>query len=181
MATAEIGHDGGGITRTRLLRWVGLAILIGIGLILVSRLSDALLRQPAYTSSETAQAGIAPGHCAHFITVAKVAYGVDWKYRLDPRDTTCAAEVKQQWQYEWNARQPMQPLPSATMTINQPSQPVVDPGPAASDYSRIRNPETYCLNVISLARSRYGSDWANRVTPEEAANCGNAIRVSAGR
>jgi len=180
MATAELNRDSGtSITRVRILRWVGLALLIAIGLVLVSRISDALLRPRAYTSTVAAQNGISPGHCAQFIAIAKAAYGVDWKQRLDPRDTTCAADVQAQWQNEWSARQPMQPLPPGTMTVNQPTAPIVDAMPTAE--SRIRNPETYCLNVISLARTRYGSDWASRVTPEEAANCGDAIRAAASR
>jgi len=177
MATAEIGHDNG-FTTGKLVRWGGIAVLIGVALILVSRLSESV-RQPSYTAS-AAQGGVSDAHCAQFITVAKAAYGPDWKYRLDPRDTTCAQAVREQWQHEWNARQPMQPLPPATMTINAPTAPLGDAQPTTVD-SRIRNPETYCLNVISLARTRYGADWASRVTPEEAANCGEQIRALGSR
>ena len=178
MATAEIGHDDG-LTRAKLVRWIGLAMLVGVGLILVSRLTE-VVRQPSYNGSTTAQGGISNVHCSQFIAVAKAAYGADWKVRLDPRDTTCAREVQQQWQNEWNARQPMQPLPPGTMSINVPTAPIVDATPTTMD-SRIRNPETYCLNVISLARTRYGADWASRVTPEEAANCGEQIRALGSR
>ena len=176
MATAEIHDDG--LTRAKLVRWGGLAILVAAGLILVSRLTEAV-RQPSYSAS-AAQGGISNVHCAQFIAVAKAAYGPDWKVRLDPRDTTCAQEVQQQWQNEWNARQPMQPLPPGTMTINAPTAPIAEQAPTTMD-SRIRNPETYCLNVISLARTRYGADWASRVTPEEAANCGEQIRALGSR
>jgi hypothetical protein len=177
MATAEINNDLG-MTRARLVRWIGLAAVVVIGLIIVSRVTEAL-RQPAYNATST-QTRATSEHCAHFIEVAKAAYGPDWKYRLDPRDTTCAAQVQQQWQYEWNARQPMQPLPSDALPISAPTAPIVNTTPSPID-SRIRNPETYCLNVISLARSRYGADWASRVTPEEAANCSDLIRGSASR
>ena len=81
------------------------------------------------------QAGVSAGHCAQFITIAKAAYGADWKQRLDPRDTTCAGEVQQQWQYEWNARQPMQPLPPATMTISQPTTTPIA-APTSDDAAR---------------------------------------------
>jgi hypothetical protein len=177
MGTADVGHDVG-LTHARVFRWIGLAIIIAVGLILVSRLNDAI-RRPTY-NAPTAQNGVSSIHCAHYIEVAKAAYGADWKYRLDPRDTTCAQQVQEQWQHEWNARQPMQPLPQGTMTISAPTEPIVDTGPSPID-SRIRNPETYCLNVISLARSRYGADWASKVTPEEAANCSEQIHAVGSR
>jgi hypothetical protein len=179
MATAEIHGDGGVVTRPRLLRWIGLAILVGIGVLLVSRIGDALFRTRAYTTPSV-QAGVYEGHCAQFIAIAKAAYGVDWKQRLDPRDTTCAAEVQAHWQSEWNARQPMQPLPPGTMRINQPTPPVAV-SPVSADAARARNPETYCLNMISLARSRSGANWASSITPEDAAGCGDAIRAAGGR
>ena len=177
MGTADVGHDFG-ITRARLFRWTALAAIIGAGLILVSRVTEAI-RQPSYSTSST-QSGVSTTHCQHYIEVAKAAYGPDWKYRLDPRDTTCAQQVQEQWQHEWNARQPVQPLPSGTMIIAAPTAPIVDATPSTID-SRIRNPETYCLNVISLARTRYGADWASKVTPEEAANCGDQIRSMGSR
>jgi hypothetical protein len=179
MATAEIEQDSG-LTRPRLLRWVGLALLVGVGLLAVSRVTDAL-RQPSYSGAAVAQSGgVSAEHCNQFVAIARAAYGPTWKNRLDPRDTTCAAQIQEQWQHETTDRQPMAPLPPVTMTINAPGAPIEETPTTTAD-SRIRNPETYCLNVISLARSRYGADWANRVTPEEAANCGDAIRASASR
>jgi hypothetical protein len=181
MATADIGHEHEhGVSRGLLLRWFVLAILIGVGLLLVTRVMDAL-RQPTFSGTAVASTGgVSVEHCMQFIAIARAAYGPNWKYRLDPRDTTCAAQVQEQWQHETNVRQPMTPLPSGTMTISQPTQPFADE-PAAPTDARTRNPETYCLNVISLARTRYGSDWANRITPDEAAACGDAIRASGGR
>ena len=44
----------------------------------------------------------------------------------------------------------------------------------ASTYDRHRPLAGF--NVISLARSRYGAAWPSKVSPEEAANCGDEIR-----
>lgn len=174
MATAEIGHEHGA-ARTRGLLWLGLGLLLAIGLVVASRIQ--LDSAPAASVQAEKPLSVSDAHCNQFIAIAKAAYGADWKYRLDPRDTTCARQVQAQWQQEWTARQPTTPMPSGTISINQPAAPDDDATTAPAD-SRIRNPETYCLNLISLARSRYGADWMSKVTPEDAANCGDAIRAA---
>jgi len=179
MATAEIGHNDNahneGAMRGAMLRWLSLAALLGIGVILATRLD---LGRPSVRANEVSHpVSITEAHCAQFIAIAKAAYGANWKYRLDPRDTTCAAEVQAQWQHEWTERQPTTPLPSGTMSVNQPTTPIEEPSTEATDAG-VRSPETYCLNVISLARSRYGADWAARVTPEDMARCGDAVRAA---
>src|SRR5258708_6305621 len=175
MASAEVTSDAGS-QRPNILRWAGLVAAAGLALFVLVRLGEAL-RQPT-GGPATAQSGVSQSHCAQFIALAKAKFGADWKVRLDPRDTTCAQQVQQEWQHDWNARLPVQPMPQSTMTISAPVALPADAGPSPSD-ARLRNPETYCLNVISLARTRYGPDWAHRVTPDEAANCGAEIQKSA--
>ncbi|MBI1213856.1 MAG: hypothetical protein GC190_20535 [Alphaproteobacteria bacterium] len=174
MTTVELDHPSSA-TRASYLRWIALAAAVGAGAFFALRLSDTIHAPAAHEATKT-QAAISPEHCAQFIAIAKAAYGSDWKYRLDPRDTTCAKQVREEWQYDWTARHPMTPMPSGTMRINEPS-PTVDEAPTTID-SRIRSPETYCLNVISLARTKYGPNWATQLPPEEAANCGEAIRAA---
>jgi hypothetical protein len=175
MANAEVTSDTGR-RRPNILRWAGLAAAAGLALFAAARLGQAI-RQPASGPTIT-QYGASQSHCAQFIALAKAKFGADWKFRLDPRDTTCAQQVQQEWQHEWNARLPVEPMPQSTMTVSTPVAPPVDAAPSPTD-ARLRNPETYCLNVISLARTRYGPDWAHRVTPDEAANCGTEIQRSA--
>jgi hypothetical protein len=31
--------------------------------------------------------------------------------------------------------------------------------------------ETYCLNIISFAKTKYGDGWLAKLTPDEAAAC----------
>ena len=172
MASAEISHDAGP-ARGSLLRWTAFAVAgAAIVILLGSRLNEALRQAPAAVGPAEAS-GVSPAHCAQFIELARAAFGPDWHYRLDPRDTTCANAIQEQWQHEFNARNPIQPtLPPAMPIVAQPSTPTE---PSTTE-ARIRNPETYCLNVISLARSKYGADWVSKISPEEAANCGDAIR-----
>ena len=175
MASAEVTSDTAS-QRPNFLRWAGLAVAAGLALFAAARLVQAI-RQPANEPTNT-QYGISQSHCAQFIALAKAKFGADWKVRLDPRDTTCAQQVQQEWQHDWNARLPVEPMPQSTLIISAPVAPPVDAAPSPTD-ARLRNPETYCLNVISLARTRYGPDWTHRVTPDEAANCGAAIQRSA--
>jgi len=175
MASAEISHDAG-FNRSAILRWTAFSAIAVVAIIFLgSRLHDALSQPPTAVGPAEAS-GVSPAHCVQFIELAKAKFGPDWKYRLDPRDTTCANAIQEQWQHEWNARNPIQPELPPTMPIIAPEAPP-DSGPSPAD-ARIRNPETYCLNVISLARSRYGADWPNKVAPEEAANCSDMIRRS---
>jgi hypothetical protein len=177
MASAELSHDFG-LTRGPLLRWIAFAALAAVVIfVLGSRLHDALRQGPAAGSIEAS--GVSPAHCAQFIELAKATFGPDWRHRLDPRDTTCANAIQEQWQSERYARPPIQPEMPPTMPI-LPTTTGSPSTPAVTD-SRIRSPETYCLNVISLARSKYGPDWASQISPEEAARCAEAIRSVGGQ
>lgn len=176
MATAEVGRELESL-RPKLMRWAGLAVLVGIALLLVARVSDFVIRQFP-NNATTVQNGVWPAHCTQFIVLAKAKFGPDWKYRLDPRDMTCAQQIQQEWEHQWNARQDPSQLQQPTMPISAPVAPPTYSAPSPAD-ARLRNPETYCLNVISLARARYGADWAQKVGPAEAANCGAEIQKSA--
>lgn len=118
MRTAET-YDG---MAARLLRWVGPALLLVVATIFVTRVGETITKPQTYAPLAI-HAGMYADHCDQFIAVAKTAYGADWKQRLDPRDTMCAAEVQQRWQSEWSARQPMQPMPSGTMQVRRPMAP----------------------------------------------------------
>ena len=161
--------------RSRVVLWTGLAVVAGVVLVIAARLGDA--GRPASTPAVT-QYAVSPSHCTQFIALAEAKFGADWKYRLDPRDTTCAAQVQQEWEHQWLSRNPVEPVQQRTMTISAPVMPPADDAPPAAN-ARMLNPETYCLNVISLARTRYGSDWASKVSPAEAANCSDQIRRAA--
>jgi hypothetical protein len=174
MASTEVAHDSG-LTRGSVVRWAALAAVAAVAIVFLgSRLHNAFIQTPNVTP--VAASSVSSSHCSQFIELAKAKFGPDWKYRLDPRDTTCAQAIQEQWQHEWNARLPIQPTLPPTMPIVTASEPPVVP---SDGEARIRNPETYCLNVISLARSRYGADWASKVSPEGAANCAEEIRRAA--
>ena len=161
--------------RSKVVLGTGVAVIAGVDLVIAARIGDA--DHPSSTPI-AAQYAVSPSHCTQFIALAEAKFGADWKYRLDPRDTTCAAQVQQEWEHQWHARNPVEPVQQPTMTISAPIMPPADDAPPPAN-ARLLNPETYCLNVISLARTRYGSVWANKVSPAEAANCGDQIRHTA--
>jgi hypothetical protein len=108
-------------------------------------------------------------HCTQLISLARTKYGPDWKRRLDPRNTECAPQIQQAWEHQWNPRDvPVAPVLQARMIPNQ-GRPT--DGAQKAEAGRALNPETYCLNVISLAKSKYGPDWTRRIDPAAAANC----------
>jgi hypothetical protein len=114
------------------------------------------------------QAGVSPAHCAQFIAVAKVAFGDDWKARLDPSDNTCATEVQEAWEQQRISREMATDL-TPQPVVTAPAQPVQ----TSTETSAVRTPraETYCLNVISLAKAKYGADWIAKLDPAERQAC----------
>ena len=164
MADALVASDTSSTPTSK--RWPVVTAMFGIALVLAAALGTAL--RPASHAPAIVQNGVSSSHCAQFIELAKARFGADWHARLDPRDSTCAQQVQQQWQSDWNPR-PSLPSPQSTLPIVAPETlPIDSPSPADA---RIRNPETYCLNVIALAQARYGPDWSRKVTPGEASNC----------
>jgi hypothetical protein len=154
---------GAGAFRPKVLWGIaaGIAALLLVYL-LVGRIANVLSRSPT-----TVVEGLAPSHCAQFIAIAKAAYGNDWKVRLDPRDTTCESEIRDEWERQWLPRE----VNVETLTPIPTLQPVAPPETSAQAPA----PATYCLNVISLAKARYGADWRAKLDPAEAQACGGEI------
>lgn len=142
------------------------AVLVGLGIVyLISeRVLATVTRWPA-----TIQEAVAPAHCQQFIDLAKTAYGETWRVRLDPRDTTCDQEVKAEWERQKLTRYtpPVEPLvPPAA------SQVAVAPSPPASS---VIAPATTCLNVVSLAKAKYGEEWRSKLSGAEAKCAGAQV------
>jgi uncharacterized protein (DUF433 family) len=48
----------------------------------------------------------------------------------------------------------------------------ISPPPALPSEAPVQaRAEIYCLNVISLAKAKYGTDWASKIDPAERAAC----------
>lgn len=143
----------------------GIATGIGVLLLaylLVGRVANVLSRSPTATVE-----GLAPSHCAQFIAIAKAAYGNDWKVRLDPRDTTCESEIRDEWERQWLPRE----VSVETLTPAPEPQPVAVP--ETTVYAPA--PATRCLNIISLAKAKYGAEWRTKLDTAEAKACGDAV------
>lgn len=132
----------------------GLAIIVGLGLVyLISdRVVATVTRWPA-----TIQEAVAPSHCTQFIDLAKTAYGENWKVRLDPRDVTCDQEVKAEWERQKLTRYTPPPEP-----LFAPA-PVVAPVVPVQTAAGRSGPATVCLNVVSLAKAKYGEEWRSKL------------------
>ena len=142
------------------------AVLVGLGLVYLTseRVFATVMRWP-----DTIQEAVAPAHCQQFIDLAKTAYGENWRVRLDPRDTTCDQEVKSEWERQKLTRYtpPVEPLVPPT------SQVALAPPTAATAVSASA-PATFCLNVVSLAKAKYGEAWRTRLEGEDAKCAGAA-------
>lgn len=156
---------GGAGQRLRLLRptlMSVLAVLVVLVLLylIAGRIEGMIARWP-----QNVQSAVSPTHCAEFIALAKATYGPDWKSRLDPSDTTCAGEIQQAWEQQRISRE--------AEWMSQPAQTAVTQPPPAQPSQTPANAraETYCLNIISLAKAKYGADWASKLDPAERADC----------
>ncbi|MDZ4868208.1 MAG: hypothetical protein SGI91_12885 [Alphaproteobacteria bacterium] len=145
--------------------WV-LAGLIGLFLLylVAGRVERMIERWP-----QASQAGVSPTHCAEFIELAKANYGEVWKSRLDPSDTTCAAEIQQAWEQQRISRKAAADLAAQSAAPETTPAPLAPP-PSAEATTRARA-ETYCLNVISLAKAKHGADWISSLDPAERDAC----------
>ena len=136
------------------------AALVGLGLVylIAERVFATVVRWPA-----TIQEAVAPAHCQQFIDLAKTAYGETWRVRLDPRDTTCDQEVKSEWERQKLTRYtpPVEPLVA-------PAPQVTVAAPTAGTAVSASTPATFCLNVVSLAKAKYGEEWRTKLAGEEA-------------
>ena len=168
MAGVGIGADIG-VLRPKLTRWLIVVAILGALFFLVARVigTGRVPRRPT-----TPQEAVSASHCSQFIALAEAKYGLDWKAKLDPRDTTCAQQIHQEWVRQQSPREiPSEPALQPTMMPSEQPSPLPMDAALAADVARARNPETYCLNVISLAKVKYGSDWRGKVAPAEAASC----------
>ncbi len=159
----------------------GIIVIVAllIAYFVVGRVVDAGRRA---LSRPTVASDAVLAHCAQFVVLAKSRYGDDWKFRLDPRDTICAAQVQHEWELQSARRTaPVEPEVQSTYTERATDfPPPADEGPSISE-ARARNPETYCLNVMSLARTKYGAAWWTQVSSAEAAGCEAQIARAAGQ
>ena len=143
----------GRVGEIRMKAWwlvAGFAALVLLYLI-ADRVATMVTRWPP-----TINEAVAPSHCEQFIGLARAAYGNNWRVRLDPRDTTCDREVRAAWERQFLPRET--PVDEPRMVVTPPivqPQTVAD-GPEAN---------TYCLNMISLAKAKYGGEWKQKLDP----------------
>jgi hypothetical protein len=145
--------------------WWGVAAFGALALVylIAGRIASIVTRWPP-----TIHEAVAPSHCAQFIGIAKAAYGNDWRVRLDPRDTTCDNEVRAEWE--------RQRLPR-TAPVYETAQPMTSPAPQVLVAVRPSAPDTYCLNVISLAKVKHGAEWRTKLSSAEASACAREAGV----
>ena len=148
---------------------IGPAVFLGVGTVAIlallyvvfAQLERVVARWPSVT-----QVAVSPSHCDAFIALAKAKYGAEWKLRLDPRDNTCGLQVQQEWERQWIPREVPAPEPIASASDLAPLA-IAAPTSARSD--------TYCLNVISLAKVKFGDDWAAKMESSERNSCASDI------
>lgn len=151
------------VVRPALWALVALMMLVLVYLI-AGRVERMIERWP-----QADQSALSPTHCASFIELAKAAYGVQWKARLDPTDTTCASEVQQAWEQQRISRDAV--AERALQTSQATPSEITPPPPAQASHAQSAPTDTDCLNIISLARAKHGADWASKITPAERAAC----------
>lgn len=149
------------------LSWV----LIVLGSFLLLYLIAGRVERMVARWPQSGHSAISPTHCAEFIDLAKAAYGVQWKSRLDPSDTTCANEIQQAWEQQRISRDADA---ERALDMSRTIQPATSQPPAPSELTSQAPParaDTYCLNVISLAKAKHGADWASKIDPADQAAC----------
>jgi len=164
MASTAVGTDERlRVVRPTLWALVGLMALVLVYLI-AGRVERMIERWP-----QTGQSAVTPAHCAEFIELAKAAYGVQWRARLDPGNTTCANEIQQAWEQQ---RISVDAEAERALEMSQSAASVAaQPAPTQTVHTPQAPADTYCLNIISLARAKYGSDWASKIDPAERTAC----------
>ncbi|MEQ1867341.1 MAG: hypothetical protein ABL996_22105 [Micropepsaceae bacterium] len=139
----------------------GIVAILALLYAVFAQLERVVARWPSVT-----QVSVSPSHCDEFIALAKAKYGAEWKYRLDPRDNTCGPQVQQAWERHWTPRD--LPPPQPLLTASDLAPPII-----AMPAQRRSN--TYCLNVISLAKAKHGADWATKMDSAERAACAGDV------
>jgi hypothetical protein len=143
------------------LLWALVALVfLGVFYFVAARIERLVARWPQ------SEQFVSAAHCSEFIALAKATYGENWKVRLNPSDTTCAVEVQEAWEQQRISREAQY---QATQTIV-----TAPPAPPVAPQAEARAPaaQTYCLNVISLAKAKHGADWASTLDASQRAACG---------
>jgi hypothetical protein len=143
----------------------GIVAILALLYAVFAQVERVVARWPSVT-----QVSVSPSHCDEFIALAKAKYGAEWKYRLDPRDKTCGPQVQQEWERHWTPREVPAPQPLLTAS---------DLAPQAIALPEARRSDTYCLNVISLAKAKYGADWAAKMDGAERTACAGDMKAAA--
>jgi hypothetical protein len=120
---------------------------------------------------QSGQSAISPTHCTEFSALAKTTYGVQWKSRLDPSDTTCANEIQQAWEQQRISRDAEAERALEMSRTIEPAITQPPPPPVLTSQPAAARADTYCLNVISLAKAKFGADWASKIDPADQAAC----------
>lgn len=177
MASIATGTASAAPKSKLISQWMIVTVTIAIAYFAVTKLVDAGRKVIAQKPAATVEAVFA--HCTQFILLAQAKYADDWKVRLDPRDTVCADQIQVEWERQAAERRETAELERRPTYVetDQAGQMAQDVPPDA-DASRVRNPETYCLNMISLARTKLGPEWKSRLTPEQLAGCESAVSAA---
>lgn len=84
----------------------------------------------------------------------------------------CANQVQLEWEAQILTRaQPAAPDTQPGFVARAAESPPPDDTAPTISASRARNPETYCLNLMSLSQTKYGAQWRSQVSAAEAAGC----------
>jgi len=154
--------------------WLGVALL-GVGSVVAVRTIDTQRQTPPLLTATTTDMS---AHCVQFIALARAAYGESWRVRLDPRDPVCAEQIRQEWASGWVPRETIDESEGLSTPITVVPVAVASPAPSSGATQRAG---TYCLNVISLAKAKFGPDWSGTITPEESAACQEQIHKALGQ
>ena len=174
MAVTATGTNSAGSKSRFIAQWMVVLITMAISYIAISRLIAAGPNIPAH--ARDASADEVATHCNQFIALAQAKYADDWKVHLDPGDTVCALQIQAEWERQTAGRKPRvseasRPTFVEDSTVARP----VSEEPIDGNASRARNPETFCLNMMSLARTKHGAAWKGRLSPEDIAGCEDAV------
>lgn len=155
---------GASAIRPAIVWGAGAIAILALLYVVFAQVERVVTRWPSVTRVE-----VSPSHCDAFIALAKAKYGEQWKFRLDPRDKTCGPQVQQEWERQRIPREV--PAPEAIATAS-------DLAPKAIAAPRSARSDTYCLNVISLAKVKFGADWAAKMNAAERISCAGDIEAA---
>ena len=164
--TVQVADDSKSLNAIKpALFWgVGILAILALLYVVFAQVERVVARWPSVT-----QVSVSPSHCDEFIALAKAKYGAEWKYRLDPRDNTCGSQVQQDWERHWTPRDV--PAPQPLLSAN-------DVAPQAIAMPDAKRSDTYCLNVISLAKAKYGADWSTKIDASGRNSCARDVEAA---